>query len=287
MNSSILNKTFFRELFENYEKNSKTYYKTYVYVISKKYSDGNIYFKVGYGSSNEKRIKEASTFLAPPINNKGFKIHLLIFYEQSPFKGEFAYQVESHLHKKLKLKYQRVEHISSGSFSEWFLVKNQTQFIKFIMTEINNINPAPHSIYEFKNNQNKAFKKNLTKKKKHSVNIEKELKIAFEDFKLKGLEKKRKRGNSILYRKKLIDQEFDLDKIRWKITDVYYSKTDTCFYVDYIPVKSTRNSEKMTQYSNIVEVFQWLGDKKIDQLGFRENFEYWLNIEKLRNEDFR
>ena len=81
-------------------------------------------------------------------------------------------------------------------------------------------------------------------------------------------------------------QEFILDKIRWKITDVYYSKTDTCFYVDYIPVKSTRNSEKMTQYSNIVEVFRWLGDKKIDQLGFRENFEYWLNIEKLRNEDF-
>ena len=110
VSSSHLNNKWFVDLFDRK-------YHTYVYVTSKKFSDGNMYYKIGFGKTIQ-RLREASTFLIPPKQPEkptgtGFRIHALIFYEYSPNKGaSYAHQMETALnYETLDEKHQYIPSI--------------------------------------------------------------------------------------------------------------------------------------------------------------------------------
>jgi hypothetical protein len=108
----------------------------------------------------------------------GFKIHLITFYEPSPYKGEFAYQTEAILHTKLvSAGYKRVPHITSNKGSEWFLVAKMKPFLNFIKKEIGSIFPTPLATYAFVKGAENAKKIKLSKKG-HSTDLVKLLKNA-------------------------------------------------------------------------------------------------------------
>jgi hypothetical protein len=178
MDNSIVKKTWFRELFDSYEDAGITKLKTYVYVISKTFSDNNNYYKVGVGKWSQSRLIDPITYLAPPFDDLGFKIHLITFYEPSPYKGEFAYQTEAILHTKLvSAGYKRVPHITSNKGSEWFLVAKMKPFLNFIKKEIGSIFPTPLATYAFVKGAENAKKIKLSKKG-HSTDLLKLLKDA-------------------------------------------------------------------------------------------------------------
>jgi hypothetical protein len=288
MDNSIVNKTFFRDLFDSHtDLSGRKSYKTYVYVISKIFADGNEYFKVGEGNVNEKRLKSPMTYLAPPFDDLGYKIHLIIFYQSSPYKGEYAYAVEAYLHKRLQSVYKRVPHLTSAKPSEWFLVpsKKEKNFISFIRVEISKMLPLPLKVYAFKPNKLKAYPRTVNQKAKHTVSIINILKDAEDALKIKKSEILIKRGSTPYFTKKLMNVEFKESKKMWKVIQIQYNRSEQIYTVDYEPLKKTKNSNQEIQFASILKVLDWIGQKKRDDLDLNDNFEYWTEFDKLQNGD--
>ena len=76
-------------------------WRTYIYLISK-VVDGKRYYKLGEGTRSIKRITDAATYLVPGDENRWFQVHMLVFYELSPYKTEFSTLIEKECHKVLR-----------------------------------------------------------------------------------------------------------------------------------------------------------------------------------------
>jgi hypothetical protein len=279
MDSSILNKVWFKTLFDNIvDKNDMVQYTSYTYVISKTF-DNQEYFKVGYGKRGDGRLHDPATYLAPPFSDKGFKIHLIMFFPQVPSGNkEYAHMIEGDLHKALEIKYKRVPHIQSGIDSEWFLVPNSITFFKIIKTTISQVRPKPIAIYEFKKSNKTATKIKIKQNQKHTRDYVELVKQAEMAKKLAKEMKPKTVGNQKLYTQKLKGVHFKQDGMTFEIQKVEYSRRDKVFYVYYSKVgKQTRLSENQ-YFDSISNVLYLLGEKKAAELGLETNFYYYKKI---------
>jgi len=284
-----MSRQWFVNLFDYFEDhNSKGRYKEYVYVISKMFGKEN-YFKIGLGTISEGRLKQASTYLAPPMSDKGFKIHMIVFYPNSPYKMSYARRAESHLHKTMSVDFMRVPHITSSKDSEWFFVKSERKFMSEIKKELKNIKLVSKdadyvSYYEFRASEKVAQKFDVTASRRATdiVKIAKEAQSKAEKAKKVLLETK---GNTEIY-KKLIGVTFKTDlhddgKVKeYIINDVGYSNKYGTWIADLKLNKKLRKDKDETYVSSIGEVLDWIGKEKRKDLKLESNFKYWNEFRK-------
>ena len=283
MDSSILNKVWFKELFENIvDKNDMVQYTSYTYVISKVF-DRDEYFKVGFGKRGAKRMHDPATYLAPPFSDKGFKIHLIMFFPQVPSGNkEYAHMIEGDIHKAVQVKYKRVPHIQSGVDSEWFLVKNSIPFFNLIKTTISQVRPKPVAIYEFKKSNKTATKISIKQNKKHSRDYIKLVEQAEKAKELAKNMKKQTKGDKQFFNSKLKGVTFKQDGLTYEIQKIEYSLRDKVYYVYYS--KTGRYTRRSTDlyFDTISNVLYLIGADKATELGLKSNFDYYEKINILQ-----
>jgi hypothetical protein len=261
MDNSVTTKKWFRKLFDRYiDTDGKTKEQTYIYVISKKFSDNNHYFKIGVAVRSIQRLNDANTYLSPPIgSDSGFKIHMVIFYPTSPTKGEYSFTAENILHKKLEgIGYRRVPHTTSTRKSEWFLVKDKEHFLEFVKNEIASISPLPRGIYKLEKGQKVADKIELKDIKGHKTDMLKIIRKAARNLLIKTNEESIKRGNGTIFREKLLNLEFKFEKKILVIVYIVYNFKEKYWEIEYQP-KSTKDPKTDKRITPIWDILEKIG----------------------------
>jgi len=270
VSSSHLNNKWFVELFD------RKYY-TYVYVTSKEFSDGNMYYKIGFGKTIQ-RLREASTFLIPPkqpsnSTGEGFRIHMLIFYEYTPNKGaQYAHQMETILQNEITAKYAVVRHFSSID-SEWFKVDNSKYDSFLDKLERLVLSTAPQPVAFFR----------LSEPRTRNAQFYREINVKRTREELRTLDsertqRKRKKqsrettkGSTDYWTQKIVGKKIDRHRTVQKVEHL----PDNTYYVDYTDSRDGRFEKRVP-----IDVFlDMLTDAQIDEWGIRSNLE-WYNIQR-------
>ena len=151
-----------RELFDSFEYNERrtTEYghvkekKSYIYIISK-VIDGRTFFKIGYSNIGPNdvvgtRLESHKTSLIPGLQNIGFKLHYLFFYDKQLYGRDMTYaqSIEQELHKFLRnhdeFRFYTI-HYPSEKPSEWYIPDEGKyhDFIQYILKFISVQIPEP------------------------------------------------------------------------------------------------------------------------------------------------
>ena len=273
----------FSELFETQVKSDGTIYQTsYIYVISK-YISNKRYFKLGSGSRSMKRMNDANTYTIPGEGaSRSFRVHFLFFWPISPYKREYAEMIEREGHSVLRDQFPTFSiKFATGNPSEWYLPRYQERFFEYIKGLIAVRRPPVAVAYKFteKNRMNITRTMKATRKyQKFAVDHDKVLKQIKITKVAQGEEKAKTRGNSQYYRKALVGETFRDDGRLWQIQDIKYSQGLDRYLVDYRPARLTARSsaqDKAGYETRIEEVFEWIGEARLRQLGLLTNKQYW------------
>ena len=274
----------FQELFEPILKPDGTaVYRTYIYLISK-VVDGERYYKLGEGTRSMKRMTDAATYLVPGNENRWFQVHMLVFYEYSPFKLEYSTLIEKECHKVLRREFpEYVLRFPSSNPSEWYRPGSQKRFFEYVQGMIAAQTPAPESAFTFTKTQRRrlSLKKNR-KFAKFQKNHEAVLRKIRVERKTEGVERLRTRGSKEHFQNRLIGATFKDGKL-WKITDVDWDRGLKRYIVSYEPSKisrSTSQQDRLGYETQLSEVLEMMGEKQRKELGVEENFAYWDGLRK-------
>ena len=268
----------FQELFEPILKPDGTaVYRTYIYLISK-VVDGERYYKLGEGTRSMKRMSSAATYLVPGDENRWFQVHMLVFYEYSPFKLEFSTLIEKECHKVLRREFpEYVLTFPSSNPSEWYRPASQKRFFEYVEGMIAAQTPAPESAYAFTKTKRRKLNLKMNRKfAKFQKNHEAVLRKIRIERKTEGAERLRTRGSKEYFQSRLIGVSFKDEKM-WKITDVDWDRGLKRYIVSYEPLKvarSTSQQDRLGYETQLAEVLEIMGDKKRKELGLEENYAY-------------
>jgi len=256
--------------------------RVYLYCISKKV-DGSVYVKVGEGTRSQKRLGDAQTYLVPGKGtNRGFKVHRLFFWPLSPYRAEYSTLIEKECHKHLRKEFPAYTiEFASGNKSEWYKPRSIPAFLKYVEGLVAVQSPKPESAWAFDARSKKSILRSLKadrKFEKFRKNHERVLQQIRIERKLAGDEKLKTRGSSAYFMDRLLGEEFRDDGRLWKISGASYSKGLDRYLLEYKPARITsRTSEadRAGYETQFVEVMDWIGPARTEELGLTSNVAYW------------